>query len=747
MNTKFTLITCFLLLFGIAAHASNGSAAWTKNENPDAAFSAKANTWATAYAPLTLNMNDIKNYLLTAPDEKNVSLRNSSFIFSIPKPDGSFESFKLVNSPVMEQGLADAFPDIKTFAGQGIDDPTATMRCDITQFGFHAMVISINGTYFIDPLDLNTTTDYTSYYKHDAINHNPNRSCGTPDKNDEEEITERIGHVNQANRSINGELRTYRLALACTGEYAATKGGTVAGALAGMTTSMTRVNGVYEREFGIHMNIIANNTLIIYTNSATDPFTNLSNSATLTTNNSNCNSVIGSANYDIGHVFNTADGGIAGLGVVCGGSKGQGSTGLPNPTGDSFDIDYVAHEMGHQFGGNHTFNNNTVGSCAGNRAAGAAYEPGSGSTIMAYAGICGSQDLQTHSDDYFHTKSFDEIINYTQISTGNNCPVLTTVSNSAPTFVNISPNYTIPLGTPFRLIAAGTDPDGDPITYCWEEYDLGPEGTWNAPSGNAPIFRSFDPVTSGTRLIPKLSNILSNLTNVGELKATYARSLRFRCTLRDNILAGAGVTYNDTPVTLTVASSGPFEITSQGTTGISYQGGSTQTVTWNVNNTTAAPVNCANVNVLFSIDNGTTFPTTLGTAVPNNGSFSFTVPNVSTTTARLMVEGVGNIFFDINNRPFSITPLSVGENAFGASINLYPNPSADDVIFAIINTERGKMDVTVTDNVGRVVKNFTVNKNNDLLNFNLEMSTASKGVYFVKFKTDKSETVKRVVKI
>jgi hypothetical protein len=742
---KKSLLFLGLIYLHCLAFGQNGRyAMWDKTTSHSPGFISGANEWALSYNSFHLNVNELINNLSSVPLEKKINLRNSQFIFSIPNPGGTFDDFRIVLSPVMEEGLADAYPFIKTYAGQGISDPTATLRFDITQFGFHAMVISANGTYFIDPPGLNFNSEYISYYKKNALKQDIEQQCLVPSKNENEK---KENNISSANKTINGELRTYRLALAADGEYTAFYGGTVAGALAGMVTSLNRVNGVYEREFGIHMNMIANDTLLIFTNAATDPYTNSNGGTMLGQNQTTCDNVIGTANYDIGHVFSTGGGGIAGLGVICNaGQKAWGVTGLGNPIGDGFDIDYVAHEMGHQFGGNHSFNSVT-GACNGNREPSVAYEPGSASTIMGYAGICGTDDLQPHSDDYFHTKNFDEITNYTQMGTGNTCAVLTTTFNSAPV-LTIPGNYTIPLNTPFRLIATATDPDGDTVTYCWEEYDLGPACAWNAPSGNAPIFRTFNPVLTGTRLFPKLQNILNNNTTVGEIKASYARSLKFRCTVRDNILSGAGVTYNDTPVLLTVANTpGPFAVLTPNVTGITWQAATTETVTWSVNGSDIAPVNTPNVNVLLSLDGGNNFTITLGTNVLNNGSYSFTVPNVSTSTARVMVEGAGNIFFDINDEDFTINPLAVEENNFGSSVNIFPNPVKDVVEFFMSNEEKGSIDISITDALGKTIKNNVIQKNENILRFNLDFSNEANGVYFIKFRSKNSEAVKRFVKM
>ena len=273
------------------------------------------------------------------------------------------------------------------------------------------------------------------------------------------------------------ELRTYRLANAATGEYTAFHGGTVPLGQAAIVTAVNRVTGIYEVELAVRMILVANNSSLVYTNSGTDPYTNSDASALLSENQGNIDAIIGDANYDVGHVFSTGGGGLAGLGVVgISGQKARGETGSGSPVNDSFYVDYVAHELGHQFGGNHTFNQPD-----GNRNAGTAMEPGSGSTIQAYAGLFGPDDLQPNSDPYFHSISFDEMFGYVSTGAGNAAAVITATGNNVPT-VNAGNDYTIPAGTPFALSAYGDDADvGDVLTYNWEQRDLGPAMDLSAP--------------------------------------------------------------------------------------------------------------------------------------------------------------------------------------------------------------------------------------------------------------------------
>jgi len=573
-------------------------------------------------------------------------------ILALPLPEGGFGRFNVERSPIMADALAAQFPEIRTYRAQGIDDRTATARIDWTPAGLHAMVLSSKGTIFIDPQTKGDTARYVAYYSKDYRRRvAPGFSCRVAGKGITPRTTEAAAATDITIQSPGSLLQRYRLALAATGEYTQFFGGTVSGAMSAIATTMNRVNGVYERELAVRMVLVANNASIVYTNASTDPYTNNDGGAMLGQNQSNLNAVIGSANYDIGHVFSTGGGGVAFLGAVCGSSKAGGVTGSGSPVGDAYDIDYVAHEMGHQFGGNHTFNG-TTGSCNGNREASAAYEPGSGSTIMPYAGICGAEDLQPHSDAYFHAKSLLEMSAFLA-SGGASCDQATTTGNTPPT-VEAGPSFTIPSRTPFTLTASGSDANGDTLTYGWEEYDLGAASPPNTDNGNRPIFRSFLPVTSPSRTFPKLSNILSNTTTLGESLPTTTRTMTFRVTARDNRAGGGGFGM-DTMQVMVRADAGPFVVTAPNTA-VSWAGGSTQDVTWNVANTSAAPVSAASVRILLSTDGGLTFGTTLVASTPNDGAQSVVVPNTPTSAARIKVEAVGNIFFDISNANFTITP-------------------------------------------------------------------------------------------
>lgn len=615
----------------------------------DASLGAHAFVRPAGGRQVLLDVGKIQSQLTGAPLESanlEFALQAAPIVIAIPKPDGSFERFEIVESPVYEPGFEAEFPDIKTYRGDSLDSPGSTIRCDMTPLGFRAQVLSPEGSYWLDPVTMGDINLYTTYAKSDLIP-TTGWTCHVHGTAPEPELPE---NPFEDRLVVGPTRRTYRIAVAATGEYTAYFGGTVAKGQAAIVTAINRVTQVYEKELNIRLTLISNNSTLVYTSASSDPYSNYDADALLDQNQAVVNSKIGAAWYDIGHVFSTGGGGLASFGVVCNNSyKAQGETGSSNPTGDAFYIDYVAHEIGHQFGADHTFNSET-GSCQGNRAASSAFEPGSGSTIMAYAGICDADDLQNHSDPYFHAKSFHQIITYVSSKL---CHVATSTGNSAPTISGGS-STTIPRGTPYALTASGGDANGDALTFCWEMYLLGSSqgvtgGNFPDTGSNGAFQRSFNPITSNVRQIPINSKLLTNTLYFGETLPQYSRVLAYRVTARDG---KGGVNVASLNVTVT-STSGPFLITSQNSA-VSWAAGSTQTVTWDVANTTAAPVNASKVDILFAAD-GANFATTIASGLPNNGSATFTVPYVPTTTGRIKVKGNGRIFFDINNANITIT--------------------------------------------------------------------------------------------
>ena len=418
-----------------------------------------------------------------------------------------------------------------------------------------------------------------------------------------------------------------------------------------MVTTLHRVNGIYESELAIRLELVPNTDQVIYLDPDTDPYDNEDGTAMLGQNRVTLNAVIGADNYDIGHVFSTGGGGIASLASVCGFFKAQGVTGLNQPIGDPFAVDYVAHEIGHQFGANHTFNGDS-GSCAGfNRSAFHAYEPGSGSTIMAYAGICGNDNLQPNSDPYFHSESHQEIANFVA-GAGGACAESTASTNMPPT-VDAGPDFVIPALTPFTLTATGSDPDGHPVTYSWEQRDLGPAQDIDDPdNGSSPLFRFWPPSLSPSRVFPRLEDLLANTTAIGERLPTVSRTMDFRVTVRDTAAGGgSGAVASDDMQVIVDDASGPFQLTFP-QDGVRVAG--LESIVWNPAGTASGPVNASNVAILLSTNGGWTYPITLAASTPNTGSAIVELPPISATEARVKVEAVGNIFFDVSDHDFVI---------------------------------------------------------------------------------------------
>ena len=693
----------------------------------------------------TLDVAGMKSYFNSVPELKDSDRKDNAPIIVLPMPDGTKAKFRIWKSSVMAPGLASQFPQIVTFTGQGIDDKYATIKLDFTELGFHAQIKSIvAGDSYIDPYAKQDISNYIIYKKSDLIDKNP-RSCGVKDEDDSP-----LGKKNAQKTvapSVGNQIRVFRLAVACTGEYAVAATGTatptVAQTLSAIVTSVNRVNGVYEQEVASRLVLVDNEANVVFTNAATDPFNGNNNASTLINESqTQIDLLIGNANYDIGHTFSTGGGGLAGLGVICNATnKGRGITGSPNPVGDPYDIDYVAHEVGHQFGGPHTFNAIT-GSCNGNRSASNAVEPGSGITIMAYAGICGStNNLAPNSIPTFHTKSYQSITTKVQSTT---CQVTLPVNNFAPT-VNAGGDYTIPKSTPFRLEGSATDIDNNPLTYSWEQNDVGPAGDWNAPTGNAPLFRSYVPVTVPYRYFPKLTDVINGTVSKGEVRPSYARTMEFRLTVRDNNAGCAGVANDDAVITVD-GNSGPFNVTAPATA-VSWAGNSTQTVTWDVANTTAFPVNAATVNIYLSTDGGLTYPTLILASTPNDGSEAVTIPNVNTTQARIMVAAETNVFYNINPVNFTITQtLGVNETAANKDVFVvYPNPSKGLLNVKFTNSNE-VYDITVYDVSGKLVFTQTNNKLNHDKTGTFDLSHLVQGDYLIKVKSKNLEKTIKWIK-
>ena len=668
----------------------------------------------------SLDIDGLKNALAKAPKRLTVG-EKSDIIISFPNSDGKLEHFKVRENSNFDPQLAAKYPDIKSYVGEGMGDSNSTVYFSISPLGLSSMEIyGDKSAVFIEPYtkDLSTYVVYRKSDKKDDLN---KFECTVID------VAQKgiwsTDNLAARPNADDAKLRTFRLALSSTGEYTTYFGGTKALALAAMNNTMTRVNGVFEKDFSARMVLIANNDAVIYTNASTDPYSAASGMSSWNSQlQSTLTSVIGEANYDVGHLFGASGGGgNAGcIGCVCvNGSKGSGYTSPADaiPSGDNFDIDYVAHELGHQFGGNHTFSMSNEGT-------GVNMEPGSGSTIMGYAGITG-QDIQAHSDSFFHAVSIQQITDNIKAKT---CPTSTSTGNSIPT-ANAGSDYTIPKGTPFMLTGAGTDANGDALTYIWEQMNnasssqTGASSAASATKATGPTFRSWTPQTTPTRYFPRMASVLTGATTTAgaeitvEALSNVARTYNFRFTVRDNRAGGSGNNSDDAVITVN-GTAGPFSVSSQNTA-TTYSGGTSQTITWNVAGTTSNGVNAANVDILWSTDSGNTW-TTLLSGTPNDGSQAVVIPNSSTTTGRIMVKGSNHIFFDVNNANITVNagsgtsdttpptaPTLAASGTTSSSTNLSWSGATDNVAVTGYDVYQGASLVGSTTSTSYTVTSLT----------------------------------------
>ncbi|ODB84810.1 hypothetical protein A3194_04155 [Candidatus Thiodiazotropha endoloripes] len=574
----------------------------------------------------------------------------------------------------MAPSLADRYPEIATYRVRGVENPELTGRLDLTPRGFHAMLTSPSGTIYIDP---DPDGHYRSFYKSDYA-----KSVGMAESQQICQLDHQISGealdpwVVRAGRQTHSsdQRRIYRLAVAATGEYSAYFGGSVAETLAQIVTAINRVNQIYGRDLAIQFQLVGNNDRIIYTDASSDPYTHTPSGipTMLTENQQNLDFTLGADSYDIGHLFGILGGGLASVGSVCQSFKAQAYTGTSEPDNDVFYIDFVAHELGHQLNANHTFNGTTA-NCGGvNRVGFAAVEPGSGSTIMSYAGICGDENLQSNSDATFHALSIEEMGSYINQGSGRLCGTLVSTGNRAPMvdagIVGEDGVYTIPAGTPFRLTAQAEDPDEDSISYQWDQMDAGGEGGatdadtigTDIDQQDNPLFRSFLPTTSPDRYLPRLSSLLAGTEDIGETLPTSSRQLNFRLTVRDG---ESGVSSDDLVIDVD-DSSGSFQVTGGSlNSGGRFNSGSSQSINWSTGGTEQS---CTEVLIsLMSLD-ASDPPTNYcdyhdpGMTIlnlgryPNSGSALVELPDVTLQQGRIMLACAEGLFFNLSGQNISI---------------------------------------------------------------------------------------------
>ncbi len=593
--------------------------------------------------------------------------QNETKTIWLPLPNEQSILFELTEVPIFETSLAKKYPNIKSYIGHTSEHPQTSCRISWTSKGLNALIYHQNQSYLIDPVD---KKNYKVYNKNTLQKNSP------ADKILNCENIEKRQHINRltdapskfsnySNKSnSDGLLRTYRIAIATTGEYTQFHGGTTEDALSAIANSLNRVNSIFERELAIRFVLAENNEQIIYINPNTDPYSNGNLQAMIEENQFNLDDIIGNTHYDIGHVFGTSGGGVSVLASLCDPQfKAYGATAINEPIGDYFDMVYLAHELGHQLGAKHSFNG-TSGQCNGNRHAQSAYEVGSGTTIMAYQGLCNEHNIGTHTDDYFHSSSLQQITHFVQ-NNPYDCANYT-VNETNITGTNAIKNHIIPKSTPFVLNATNQQENintiNDNYLYTWEQMDLGSEGLADTASTNGPIFRSFPPSPLPQRIFPRLEHILSGNSCQEEVLPCSTRMMQFQLTKRNQSENGTGGAFNTYMTYVGVAdNAGPLTIhyPNHQTT---LTSGTSCTVSWDVANTSAPPVLCSHINIWLSTDGGYSFSTKLAHHVPNDGKHTVLLPdNLNSDSVRFKIEAANNIFFDISDEDLTIVPNNAND--------------------------------------------------------------------------------------
>ncbi|MDF1698938.1 MAG: M12 family metallo-peptidase [Saprospiraceae bacterium] len=659
----------FTLIFCLTFTSIEAQSEWKKSDvsNFSDARSEEKIILPEEFLAYTLSYDNFKEKLINTPTEEDRSNGIKGRVIQLPLPDGSFEPFEVYDSPLFMSKLAAKYPSIKSYKGKSLKTPGMTVRFDTGPYGFHAAIHGLSKIYYIDPFAKSTTSEYITYDVKDQqeLIDIPGPFCGV-----DHEKHDHVAELTSKPRSSGPvALSVYRMAIACTGEWGAIRG-TPEKALADMNTTLNRINQIFENELAMRLILIDDNDKLLNFDAGTDPYTitltdpdtdpNATNDegASLDVNTNIVDLRVGNDSYDIGHLYHTRCnvGGIASLRSMCNnGFKANGLT-----CHSSQNLNYIAsritaHEIGHQMSAQHTFNN-----CNGNESSGNAYEPGSGSTIMSYGGLCGSLNVVNDGDDYYHVASLRQIYEHTRGDgiAGDACAEFIETSNVEPTATILHDNnYYIPEDTYFFLEGIGEDDnEEDVLTYTWEQMNIGPTSQLGDPIGDSPHFRSIYPSTSPVRYFPSSDNILGTFLDPTEVNFKGNKTVNFMFTVRDNNSeAGTAVwqplQFNvvETPEKFAVTSQADFE---------NYEVGDEVDITWNVADTRFAPVNAKTVDILLFTGNAATFSlentTVLAKNVNNIGQRKVIIPNVVTTKARIIIRASEGNFFAINDRNFRI---------------------------------------------------------------------------------------------
>jgi subtilisin-like proprotein convertase family protein len=599
---------------------------------------------------LQLKVPTMQNLCNTALKETSGAY-GATTIIELPLPDGSFQKFKIWESPLMEPALAAKFPDIKTYILKGIDDPFANGRMSVSPDEVGAFFTShqFGQDVYIRKALKNSAAVYLSYWGKDDLSLQQPFNClweGSTVPSD-------AAHKNQmpGPNETGDVLRVFRLAMTIPGKLSENYGWTTkAQALSALVAFLGQLNVIYERDLSVRFVLPVAEDNLIFTSSADDPFTALGGGEAANENIAVTNQLIGQDGFDVGLIFVTGACCAAAKPVICSESKAFNFSAF-------YSLRVTAHEIGHQFDADHTWT-----SCGpSNNGQFGTNEYGSGTSIMSYANICGIDNiLPVGEETYFGVYSQIQMTNHINART---CYKTLETGNHVPTSSVPADGFYIPISTPFELVGAASDIDGDDLTYSWEQVNIrnvdftsSTISIQTAPTpadGNVPIARIFNPSSSPRRTIPQLSDILSNTPTVYERLPTYTRNIKYRMYVRDNHPGGGATTHEQVSFEVD-GLAGPF-LVSEPNTCVSWQAGSSQTITWDVANTDNATVNCQAVKISLSLDGGYHYAYLLAANTPNDGSETIVLPaDICSNKSRIKVEAVGNIFFDVSNADFNI---------------------------------------------------------------------------------------------
>ena len=755
MVNKNLLIIIAFSLFSMSYSQNN---IWERTSERETSKHEKINRLETPseFQIFNLNLDRLKTNLTEAPSIEAHTSTNSPLKILFPNTHGDLIPYEVFNAPVMEAGLAVKFPNITSYSGKSLDKEGSLIRFSITSFGLHAIIYNPEtGTTYIDTYtrDLNS---YIIYNREDITSQRENK-CFTTQNTDYSDETNKNNDLERTTFNVQNTHRTYRLAMACTPQYAdfhiqeAIQAGIPTTSeqekkevvLSAMVATMNRVNFIFERDNAIHLNLVENNDDIIFLQNP--GFDNTNAGVLINQSQQIINRTIGPDNYDIGHTVSTGAGGLARLGSPCNDQlKAMGVTGSQSPVGDLYDVDFVSHEMGHQFGATHTFNS----SCNENRSNETSVEPGSGNTIMGYAGVCppdegeGNINVKQNSDPFFHSVSILQIANFTRLL--GDCSLNTPI-NSTEIIANGKGNKIIPKGTPFFL-------EGETLqnstqvtyTYSWEQIDK--EITQQSPLSTAtkgPNFRYEAPSTSSRRYLPNFPDVIIGNTTKWEVLSTVPRAFNFRYTVRDNNLSGGTIAYDD--VRVIVNNTGPFTITYPNSTNENWEAGTTKTIKWNVAGTDGNGINTSHVRIKYSADNGISF-TTLIENTRNDGSEEITVPEYNTLSGRILIEPTNNTYYSLSKK-FRITGGSLSTDDTNIQdFKLYPNPTLDVFNIEFNNIGNNETIIEVYDLRGRLIQKNNFSSTSPNFREELSISNFAAGVYFVSIQNGKDKVVKKIIK-